>query len=183
MKYKVFTQGDFSWQPDGNYKSIHISNADTSIVILGNFDVIAGDLNPEFQHTGIWYDFFSGNQVEITDANATLSFNPGEFHIYTDIPLHIPDVITAIESIVSEGNLSLYPNPTVDILYVDVQLQNSYLIDTGYWSIINMMGKEVMRGDFEFSKHEIKVSSLSRGIYTFVFVKAGNRSTMKFIKN
>ena len=62
-KYDVFTEGNFSWQPDGNYKSIHIANADTSVVILGNFDVLPTDMDPKFQHTGTWYNFFSGSVV------------------------------------------------------------------------------------------------------------------------
>lgn len=182
-RYDVFSTGDFTWQPDGNFKSIHISNADTSVVILGNFDVESAEMAPDFQHTGTWYDFFSGAEITVDDINATLSYGPGEYHIYTDKKLHTPDIVLGIENeIIISGKISVYPNPTSNILHIYIE-KNEIFMRFNSWSIINAMGKEVMKGELkEFSGGAISVLSLPLGIYTF-FINNSNLNPIQFIKN
>jgi len=182
-RYDVFTKGEFTWQPDGNFKSIHIANADTSVTILGNFDVEPAVMNPQFQHSGTWYDFFSGSELEVADVNATLVYAPGEFHIYTDKQLHIPlDIITGIEQHDLESNLTAYPNPTSEFLHINFQ-QRRYLNAANSWSIINAIGKEVMQGILSNTDGEsFNVSSLPRGMYTLILIEANNINSVKFIK-
>lgn len=182
-KYDVFNEGDFTWQPDGNYKSIHISNADTSVVILGNFDVNPAEMEPSFQHTGIWYDFFSGSEIVVDDVNATLSYGPGEYHIYTDKKLHTPDIVLGIENgEVQVTNVSVYPNPTSGLLHIYFE-KNEFLRGNNSWSIINAMGKEVLQGDVKKLNDAINVKSLPVGIYTFFINNSFNARSIKFIKN
>lgn len=173
-RYDVFNSGDFSWQPDNEGKSIHISNAEMAVTIVGNFGVESMSLNPEFQHAGTWYDFFSGNELEVSNTNANISLAPGEFHIYTDVKLHTPakDIITEVEF--EEGNtFSLYPNPTTGSL--NLQLKDGY---NQSWRIIDVLGKEVLRGNTKRNVEEIPVAQLKSGVYTLVC----GSETRKFIK-
>jgi 1,4-alpha-glucan branching enzyme len=181
-KYDVFTKGEFTWQPDGNYKSIHIANTDTSVVILGNFDVETGNISPQFQHAGTWYDFFSGAEIEITDVNAELNLNPGMFRIYTDKKLHAPDIVLGIEGEVLNSRVNAYPNPTDDLLHIYIE-KNQGLRGYNTWSINNAMGKEVLRGSVAELQGAVNVASLPIGIYTFFIRDNVNIKPIKFIKN
>jgi 1,4-alpha-glucan branching enzyme len=181
-KYDVFTQGDFTWQPEGNFKSIHLSNGDTSVVILGNFDVKETSMDPQFQHTGTWYDFFTGIEINVSDVNAVLPLGPGVFNIYTDKKLPTPDIITGIEKNGIESEFNVYPNPTNDYLYINFE-KNRTLSGSRNWSIINLIGREVLSGVIYNREQPINVSSLTQGIYTIVFGGGNNRRAIKFIKD
>lgn len=180
-KYDVFTDGDFTWQPDGNFKSIHISNSDTSVVILGNFDVETADINPEFQHTGTWYDFIGGSEITVEDVNATLTYGPGEYHIYTNKKLHTPDIVLGIEQEKIGREISVYPNPVSDLLHINWG-ENGMLHELKFWSIIDAMGKVVMQGDIQDVRGEISVVNLPNGIYTLMMNNTKERESFKFIK-
>ena len=60
------------------------------VTIVGNFDVVNQTLPAYFQHTGIWYDYLSGQSVNVTNASMTFNLQPGEFHIYTNQQLPTP---------------------------------------------------------------------------------------------
>lgn len=182
-QYDVFTQGDFTWQPNGNYKSIHIVNSDTSVVILGNFDIESAEMDPSFQHTGIWYEFFSGSEIKVDEVNAPLMYVPGEYHIYTDQKLHTPDIVLGIEDKgIQVSKLGVYPNPTSDLLNIYMGT-NNILSGVNSWSIVNAMGKEVMKGGVQELSSTITVGSLPMGIYTVIIKNNTRFKPVKFIKN
>ncbi|MDW3211297.1 MAG: alpha-amylase family glycosyl hydrolase [Reichenbachiella sp.] len=184
-EYDVFTKGDFTWSPDGVQKSIHISNSDTSVTVIGNFDVSSGSINPEFQHTGTWYDFISGEEIEVTNTSNTIKLSPGEFHIYTDKKLHTPaaGIVTSIDSRQLNEQLMFYPNPANDVLNID--LAGLRVEAKEYeWVISNILGQAVQSGRLVPTQTTtLNVSTLTKGLYTFR-LKNGNQSiSRKFIKN
>ena len=183
-KYEVFTKGDFSWSPDGLQKTIHITNSDTSVVVIGNFDVSSASINPEFQHTGMWYDFISGEEIEVTNTSNTIKLSPGEFHIYTDHKLHSPaaGIVTSVDSRELGGQIIFYPNPTNNWLNIDAPNLKGRASDYE-WVISNVLGQEIQKGSFESSQSiTLNVSNLTKGIYTFR-LKVGNQViSRKFIK-
>lgn len=83
----LINNSTYSTKLTGAQRRIVIDNANTDFVIIGNFDVASGAIDPQFTHTGIWYDYFSGEQVDITNVNEQISLQPGEFHIYMDAQL------------------------------------------------------------------------------------------------
>ena len=161
-----------------------MTNADTSVVIIGNFDVLPTEMDPQFQHTGTWYDFFSGNEFSVTDVNALISLGPGQFHIYTDKKLHTPkqDIITGIEKSRINTDIALYPNPTRQFLHINV-LDRQLLSSRQPWSIIDIFGREVMTGRAtELQGARLDVGHLPTGIYTFILSQNTDNNYIKFIK-
>jgi hypothetical protein len=74
------------------HKHLHLSPAGGPfwVTIVGNFDVVNQTLPAYFQHTGTWYDYLSGQSVNVTNANMTFNLQPGEYHIYTNQQLPAP---------------------------------------------------------------------------------------------
>jgi hypothetical protein len=68
---------------------------------------------PGFQHTGDWYDFFGGNTINVSDVNASMSFQPGEYHVYFDQPIFAPEnTVDVAEAMNLFGyQFMVYPNP------------------------------------------------------------------------
>ena len=74
------------------HKHFHLSPAGGPfwVTIVGNFDVINQSLPAYFQHTGTWYDYLSGQAVNVTNTGMTFNLQPGEYHIYTNQQLPAP---------------------------------------------------------------------------------------------
>ncbi len=85
------------------------------------------------------------------------------------------DTPSAVRSIRTDMDVSLYPNPASD----EITLSSTELL-TGY-TIHNVIGKTVRRGVFSDS-YKLNVSDLPFGVY-FLTVEANNKQTIKkFIK-
>jgi 1,4-alpha-glucan branching enzyme len=99
-------------------KRINISHDSLNVSIIGNFGVTTSSINPKFQHTGMWYNYFFGDSIEVLNTAETIHLNPGEFHIYTNKKLESPGsgMITTVDQDFAEipNNFKLfqnYPNP------------------------------------------------------------------------
>lgn len=76
------------------HKHLHLSpsGGPFQVTIVGNFDVVAQTLPPYFQHTGVWYDYLTGQPFNVfsTGANQTINLAAGEYRIFTDVQLPAP---------------------------------------------------------------------------------------------
>ncbi|MCX6266628.1 MAG: alpha-amylase family glycosyl hydrolase [Bacteroidetes bacterium] len=90
-KSDAFRFGAFTSDLGGKGKRMWISHSSMNVVIAGNMDVTGFDMAPGFASAGQWYDYFTGQAVTITDpANQTFNFGPGEFRVFTSVPLPVP---------------------------------------------------------------------------------------------
>ena len=61
--------------------------SEMNAIIIGNFDITQKDLDVTFPHTGTWYHYFDlGDPIEIF-GTTTITLQPGEFRVYTDVEL------------------------------------------------------------------------------------------------
>jgi 1,4-alpha-glucan branching enzyme len=91
----AFESEDFTLNTSSFLKRIEINGDDMNVRIIGNFDVEASEIDPNFSETGTWYDYFSGEELTITDVNALIDLEAGEYHIYTNKQLTTPDIASA----------------------------------------------------------------------------------------
>lgn len=94
-------------------------------VVITNFDVNNQIGSPNFHHSGWWYEYFSGDSLNVTDVNMNFSLQPGEYRIYTDVRLELPSITEAPASIDelmnSDFQLTVFPNPTSEVLHLKFQ--------------------------------------------------------------
>ena len=117
----LFETTDFSLAVTGAKKRILLNSASKNAVVLGNFDLVSGSITGNFQHTGTWYEYFSGTSLNVTATDQNIELQPGEYRIYTDFQLEQPD-IPPLEFVsnysVPKGGC-IYPNPTHGIINID----------------------------------------------------------------
>lgn|GEM_PF-84801 len=90
-KSDAFRFGSFTGDLGGLGKRMWISHSSMNVVIAGNMDVNGFDMAPGFESAGQWYDYFSGETITINDpANQTFYFGPGEYRVFTSVPLPKP---------------------------------------------------------------------------------------------
>ena len=109
--HPVFQTTDFNWDVWGMGKRLHLNGSDMNVVVAGNFQVTELYMAPGFQHTGTWYDYFTGEAVEVTNLESEMMFGPGEYHLWTDVALETPDNILAIEEARQPSTFQVAPNP------------------------------------------------------------------------
>ena len=94
-----------------------------NVCIVGNFDLAAGNQPPNFQHTGWWYEYFTGDSINVTDVSAQLYLETGEARLYTDVKLTVPEVgNVGIGDLQTPRSLELYqnvPNPFDQFTAID----------------------------------------------------------------
>ena len=87
----TFGSSSFDISAWGKQKQIHV-NAAMNATVIGNFDVYFQDVYTGFQHTGRWYDYISGDSINVTDVNMLIQMGPGEFKVFTDQRQPKPDL-------------------------------------------------------------------------------------------
>ncbi len=110
----VFRSTSFLMDVSAAKKRITLTDASMDAVILGNFDVVAQSMIPNFTKTGAWYEYYSGDSLNVTNIAAPLPFTPGEYRLYTTVRLPKP-VFTGIENpyVPSKADcrVRVFPNP------------------------------------------------------------------------
>jgi hypothetical protein len=181
----------------GQYdRRINISNDSMSATIIGNFDVTSRDINPNFQHSGTWYNYLAGDSLTVTDTQNSISLLPGEFHIFTDKRLEMPVISTSINedavfsiphSFVLEQN---YPNPfnsSTTFRYSLAELKPTQTVVR----ILNVLGQEVKTlvnekqtaGTYQIVWDGLDNSgnSVTSGVYVYSIVSGQSHSVKKLV--
>jgi hypothetical protein len=155
----VFETSDFTMSVSGALKNIHLNSPAMNVTVTGNFDVKAGDIVPGFQNTGIWYDYFSGDSITVSDVSATVSMEPGEYHIYTSVRLPKP-LFTAIgdpgSGMAGRTNVFVFPNPAFG--FVQIIAEKTVLKTEIYGMTGKLLG--TVKND-----NRIDLSNVPAGIY------------------
>jgi hypothetical protein len=90
-KSDAFRYGSFTRDLTGLGKRMWITHNSMDVVIALNMGVTGFDMAPGFTKNGTWYDYFTGESVNVTNASAqTLYFGPGEYKVFTTVPLPKP---------------------------------------------------------------------------------------------
>jgi hypothetical protein len=152
----AFATTDFTIDAATAVKRIFLRHSTMDVVVLGNFDVINQDVVPGFTKTGMWYEFFSGDSLYVSNVDAPISFHPGEYRLYASKRLPKPQY-TAINETTerpSDGTVFVYPNPSSGIFHFELNLPSSTEISI---RIFNSHGQLV---------NTLTEAKLSRGINT-----------------
>jgi len=112
--YDVFNSGTISMTVGNLYKSLRLSSNDLNVCVLGNFDISTHDVTPNFQNTGKWYEYFTGDSISVTNTTAPVNLKAGEYRMYTSVKLATPDLgNVGIDDPLQLHDLTLqcFPNP------------------------------------------------------------------------
>ncbi len=97
--------------------------ADGDALTVCNLDLGTVTTTAGFSRTGRWYEFFSGDSLEVTNVTQTLQLLPGEVRIYSTKRLTPPEpgLITALRQEwrqLASQPLSVSPNPATRLVEI-----------------------------------------------------------------
>jgi len=172
-KYGIFNTNNFNYALNGGAKRINLNSTDTNVTVVGNFRVTQGAVYPNFQHTGIWYDYFTGDSVVVSNATAPITFAPGEWHIYSDVKLE-KAAFMALEDIEQPLKpFALYPNPSSGELDFLVDFAEGVEVR---WELTDLKGNTLRKAYFVSEQLDVKkldFTPLPAGFY-LLNIQAGS---------
>ena len=185
-----FRTSNYRMETWGTQKQIYIDDPNLNVVVIGNFNLIYDNVYTGFQHTGLWYDYMSGDSINVTDVNMSIGLDPGDWKIFTDRPLPTPDLNNPIDTSIISSTLNLeeinkilvFPNPSSNNIFFKMRNTGNYSVE-----IFNSLGDLVFDDLFESQKtftyqwdglcnDGYKISS---GIYTYIIRSKDDFNTGK----
>jgi 1,4-alpha-glucan branching enzyme len=169
----------------GLFKRIQLNSDTLQITILGNFDVKSLTVHPYFQKTGWWYDYFTGDSLNVTSTgnDFQMTMQPGEYHLYTSVKLKTPDFVTGIaqkEADNTVNDLRIFPNPVVSSFTVDWTARESSAGTISLYDITGRQVRQFYKGDFRrgVNHFEFHLPDLHQGLY-FIVIRTSNGKSVK----
>jgi len=185
--YNTFRTKNFTMNVSGMLKKIVLNDPDMSAVVLGNFGVESGDIDPQFPTTGTWYDYFSGDSLVVTDVNQPISLNAGQYKLYTDKKLNKPDYVGIGENTntSSFGESVIFPNPADNAFTILLDLKESTHANVDLFDMQGRKIKELYTGYLSIGSHNIQasVSDIKPGMYLVMISNNGQKTAKKLLIN
>ena len=190
-EYEAFNSNFYTYNLSSYLKRITISDSTMNVNIIGNFYVTQLNINPQFPNTGWWYDYFTGDSIDVTDTQTQIALQPGEFHIYTTVKLPTPEdgILLDVENVYEQNIpeeyklVQNYPNPfnpTTTIRFT--------ILVPGFTSlkVYDILGRELetlVNEDLSSGNYEIifDASSLSSGVYFYKLTSGEFTESKKMI--
>ncbi|MEE4116548.1 MAG: alpha-amylase family glycosyl hydrolase [Marinilabiliaceae bacterium] len=181
--HPAFTEGTFllTQEAGGRMKRINISHTSMDVVVLGNFDVVSNSISGEFTRTSYWYDYVTGDSINVTGVSDLLVLKPGEYRIYTTKKINNPNLSVSVKDLFAPETdnswFSIYPNPANGIITIDPGDEAG-----GQVSGVRVSGLDgrVLIDINKIAGNRLDLSQLRQGIY-LLEVTAGKRRGVKRI--
>jgi len=179
--HPVFTGDDFTYSLNGAVKTLTLNNPTMNALVAVNIDVNSQDKVLYFQNNGWWYEYFTGDSLEVT-GNTNITLNPGEYRIYTNVKLDQPIIQNTVdikEIKMAEWEVNIYPNPSSNFIKVSHNSKNKKSLS---YAIVNTKGEIVFSEKPLVNENHINIENLKKGNY-FLIIRQNNQIvTKEFIK-
>jgi hypothetical protein len=155
-----------------------------NVVILGNFDVTSGNVNPAFQHTGMWYEFFTGDSLNVTSTSAQITLQAGQYRLYTDQPLNTPSITNTSAFEIEPLKAKIFPNPAQDFVNIEFTLTQTEDINMVIYNLNGQIIKTVSEGKLPVGEQKLRVniSDLPYGNYILQITTTNEQVILPIVK-
>lgn len=107
-KSDAFRFGNFTKDLGGLGKRMWLTHSSMDIVIALNMGVTGFDMAPGFTKNGTWYDYFTGEAINVTNAlGHTIYFEPGDYRVFTSVALPAPFHVLTVKVVDDESGMAL----------------------------------------------------------------------------
>jgi len=173
---------NFSIRTRGTTKAININDPSMDLTIVGNFSVDPDDIFPNFQRAGKWYNYLTGDSINVVDPAAALTLQPGEYAVYTSRKVK---TATAVRSrIGSTLHLQVAPNPAANAALVRYELTTASPVA---FTVLNLLGATVrtvtVSGRQTAGSHELRLptADLANGVYLLRLATGEQQQTLRLV--
>jgi 1,4-alpha-glucan branching enzyme len=191
LNYPAFKTSNFTYSLSGPVKTINLNGSWLDVIVVGNFDVTNQTANVQYPVTGAWFDYFSGDSINVTDLKSQITLGPGEMHIYTSVKLPAPEqgLLTNVTdkketAVIHNYDLKQnYPNPFNPTSVINYQIPKAGIVKL---KVYDILGREVAvlvndqkpAGEYSVT---FNANRLSSGVYFYTIQSGTYTNTKKMI--
>ena len=179
--HPVFTGDDFTYSLNGAVKSLKLNDPNMNAVVIVNIDVNPQDKTIDFQYNGWWYEYFSGDSIQI-NGTSTISLESGEYKVFTDLKLDKPEILNTLalnEYEIANWDVNIFPNPSRGFLNITVNGSQSKDIK---YTIMNTLGKIIYQQNGTSKRHQINIENFSSGNHFLILEQDNYLTSKEFVK-
>ncbi|SHI88281.1 Por secretion system C-terminal sorting domain-containing protein [Hymenobacter daecheongensis DSM 21074] len=182
----VFETGTFTQNVSGGTKSIHLTDPSLSVTVVGNFDVTTQSINPEFQRTGKWYNYLTGDSIIVANTTTPLTLQPGQYTVYTSRRIVPPSyIITASKRRQDAAALQLLlaPNPANTQATVSYQLPAPAPVTVTVTNLLGATVRTLPAARQSAGPHSLQVpiADLANGVYLLRLTTGEQTQTRRLV--
>jgi hypothetical protein len=82
-KYSTMESDNYSYDASGTGKFLKVTGDTMNVIIAANFDMNSLNIKPQFQNNGWWYDYMTGDSINVTSADYNIALSAGDYKVYT----------------------------------------------------------------------------------------------------
>ena len=71
----------------GTTRRLVYDTPQTDLVLIANFGLETAAIDPAFTQTGTWFNYFTGEEINVGNASQSFELRAGEWHIFTNVRL------------------------------------------------------------------------------------------------
>jgi len=167
----------------GAVKTINIANADLAVVTVGNFDVVPNTATVTFPQTGTWYNYLTGQAVNIASTSTVLTLQPGDYTVYTSKKIAGGAPLATQAQQAATFQLSVAPNPAAGTTTLAYALPAAA---TTTIAVQNLLGQTVRqlapaRQAAGAQSQTISLQGLAPGVYLVRLQANGQAQTARLL--
>ena len=187
QNYPTFQSLTFTHALTGTMKRIVYTHPTMDAVVMANFSVQLTNTTGSFTSTGWWYEYFTGDSINVLTTNMAMTFQPGEYRIYTQQCITKPSILSVLglaDFSNDFSDLAVVPNPFNNELEVAFEAQNN---EPCALQIIDLTGKVVytsqLNSDGSGNYYDvISLGHLEVGTYFLRLRNGDNIQQQKIVK-
>ncbi len=152
----VFGTGSYSYSLSTPLKSIQLFDPTMNVDVLGNFGLTTASIDPNFPQTGMWYEYFRGDSINVLNTSDQIILQPGEYRLYTSRKLASPNILQGINDIEAPGRkpiITVYPNPSPAEFTFEIRSMHPVSVSL---SIFDITGNIIWQNKTSLSADEIQ---------------------------
>ncbi len=140
----IFSTSDFQLDVAGSTKKIQLNYSGKTAIVLGNFDIIPTNVSPGFTRTGKWYEYMTGDSLVVSDLNANLIFQPGEYRVYLSEKYN-PNGISTKEK--EPFSVVVSPNPVSEMCNIEISISGSSFCEVSDYTLLGSKTETIYKGN------------------------------------
>lgn len=117
--YPTFSTDQFDFEDRSYLKKVVLRHPEMDAVTITNTNIKEEEILVDFPSNGIWYEYFSGDEIDIYSTPYGIELKPGEYRIYTSTKITPPGGFTTHVPDYSIEEFDLYPNVVKDELILN----------------------------------------------------------------
>ncbi|WP_035568071.1 alpha-amylase family glycosyl hydrolase [Hymenobacter sp. IS2118] len=178
-KLPGYSNATFTYQLGGQSKVMQLTSPELNVTIVGNFGIFGDEVNPRFQQAGKWYNYLTGDSITVTNPNALLTLNAGDYAVYTKTRIRRVTLAARGSQQQDIFRFSAAPNPARGTATVYYSLPTGGAVQL---SVRNVLGQTVLtlpvvRQSAGAHSRELPLGKLAPGVY-LVELRAESRQQM-----